>query len=69
MFETLVSKLRHNYYSIFKIFSFSIAIALVMWFMPRSGKFQYEYLIGKPWQHASLYAPFDFAIYKTENQL
>jgi putative nucleotidyltransferase with HDIG domain len=32
--------------------------------MPRSGKFKYEYQLSKPWQHETLYAPFDFPIYK-----
>jgi hypothetical protein len=32
--------------------------------MPRTGKFKYEYQLSKPWQHETLYAPFDFPIYK-----
>ena len=41
-----------------------VAIALVCWLMPRTGKFKYEYQLSKPWQHETLYAPFDFPIYK-----
>ena len=41
-----------------------IAIVLVCWQMPRTGKFKYEYQLSKPWQHETLYAPFDFPIYK-----
>ena len=40
------------------------AIVLVCWQMPRTGKFKYEYQLSKPWQHETLYAPFDFPIYK-----
>jgi putative nucleotidyltransferase with HDIG domain len=43
---------------------FLIAIVLVCWQMPRTGKFKYEYQLSKPWQHETLYAPFDFPIYK-----
>lgn len=67
--KALINHLRHHYYSWFKIFSFATAVFLVMWFLPRIGKFQYEFQQGKPWQHATLYAPFDFAIYKSERQL
>jgi hypothetical protein len=41
-----------------------VAIVLVCWQMPRTGKFKYEYQLSKPWQHETLYAPFDFPIYK-----
>ena len=37
--------------------------------MPRTVKFKYEYQKMKPWQYESLYAPFNFPIYKTAEQL
>ena len=40
-----------------------------MWFLPRVGQFQFEFQQGKPWQHETLYAPFDFSIFKTDKQL
>ena len=58
------NKIRHNYYVIAKVVAFLVAIALVCWLMPRTGKFKYEYQLSKPWQHETLYAPFDFPIYK-----
>ena len=58
------NKIRHNYYGIGKVLVFLVAIALVCWLMPRTGKFKYEYQLSKPWQHETLYAPFDFPIYK-----
>ena len=58
------NKIRHNYYTIAKVVAFLVAIALVCWLMPRTGKFKYEYQLSKPWQHETLYAPFDFPIYK-----
>ena len=33
------------------------------------GKFRYEFLKSKPWQHNEYIAPFDFPIYKTENEI
>ena len=58
------NKVRHSYYSIGKVLVFLVAIVLVCWLMPRTGKFKYEYQLSKPWQHETLYAPFDFPIYK-----
>ena len=58
------NKIRHSYYSIGKVLVFVVAIVLVCWLMPRTGKFKYEYQLSKPWQHETLYAPFDFPIYK-----
>ena len=62
--ENFFNKIRHNYYTIAKVVAFLVAIALVCWLMPRTGKFKYEYQLSKPWQHETLYAPFDFPIYK-----
>lgn len=60
----IFNKIRHGYYTWAKVFVFLVAIALVCWLMPRTGKFKYEYQLSKPWQHETLYAPFDFPIYK-----
>ena len=60
---------RHRYYEFAKVLMFILAIILVYWQMPRVGKFRYEYQLYKPWQHESLYAPFDFPIYKDEEML
>ncbi|MBO6024002.1 MAG: HDIG domain-containing protein [Bacteroidales bacterium] len=62
--KNFFNKIRHSYYSIGKVLVFVAATALVCWQMPRTGKFKYEYQLSKPWQHETLYAPFDFPIYK-----
>lgn len=67
--KNILSKLQHKSYEWFKVVSFVIAIILVMWFLPRVGKFKYEFQAGKPWNHPTLYAPFDFAIHKSDRQL
>ncbi len=44
--------------------------ALLVYFMfPREGKFRYEYSKNKPWMHETLVAPFDFPVYKPEQQI
>ena len=64
LIKDFFNKIRHSYYGIGKVMAFLVAIALVWWQMPRTGKFKYEYQLSKPWQHETLYAPFDFPIYK-----
>lgn len=61
--------IRHRYYEFAKYLMFVLAMALVYWQMPRVGKFRYEFQLYKPWQHESLYAPFDFPIYKDAEML
>ncbi len=45
------------------------SIILVYLLFPREGKFQYEYSKNKPWMHETLVAPFNFPIYKPEQQV
>lgn len=42
---------------------------LVVYLFPKGGTFKYEFQKGKPWQHPTLYAPFDFSILKSEAEL
>ena len=59
----------HSYQMIFRILAFLVTIFVVVWQMPRTLKFKYEYQKMRPWQYESLYAPFNFPIYKTAEQL
>lgn len=47
---------------------FIVALVLVL-FMPKNPKFGYDYKKGRPWKYETLFAKFDFPIYKTEEQL
>lgn len=49
---------------IFKVFLYLIATVLVIYLLPKGGKFKYDFQKGKPWQHENLYAPFNFTIKK-----
>ncbi|MDZ7739381.1 MAG: HDIG domain-containing protein [Bacteroidales bacterium] len=48
---------------------FGLSMALVTYLLPREGKFRYEYQKGRPWMHEVLIAPWDFPVYKTEDEL
>lgn len=58
-----------NYRGIFRGIYFIIALIVVLFFLPREGRFKYEFQKGKPWMHQDLYAPFDFPIYKTDAEI
>tara|TARA_R110002033_G_scaffold44609_2_gene87502 strand:+ start:19754 stop:21736 length:1983 start_codon:yes stop_codon:yes gene_type:complete len=46
-----------------------VAVAFIVFFLPKGGKFKYEFQKGKPWQFENLYAPFDFSIQKTDAEI
>jgi len=40
-----------------------------VYFFPSGGKFKYNFQKGRPWQYNTLYAPFDFAVLKSKEEL
>ena len=67
--KNAAEKIRHSYYGIMKVLGFILALAIVVVLMPRNVKFKYEYQKMRPWPHETLYAPFNFPIYKTDEQV
>ncbi len=67
--SSILLRIGHSYQLIFRVLVFLVALFLVVWQMPRTVKFKYEYQKMRPWQYESLYAPFNFPIYKTAEQL
>lgn len=64
-----MENIQRNYYDIGKVLVFVIAALIVIWQMPRTEKFKYEFQKNKPWLSESLYAPFDFPVYKTDAEI
>ena len=54
---------------VFKILAFVIVLVLILQVFPEKAKFKYEFRKGELWQHDNLYAPFDFPLKKTEQQI
>lgn len=54
---------------LYKYFLYFITILLIVFFFPKGGKFKYEFQKGQPWQHENFYAPFDFSIQKTNEEI
>ena len=67
--KDIVEKVRHSYYGIIKVLAFVLTLVIVVALMPRHIKFKYEYQKMRPWPHESLYAPFNFPIYKSEEMV
>lgn len=51
---------------IFKSLVFVSVVALIVYFLPRDGKFNYQFSMDKPWKYGQLMATFDFPIYKED---
>lgn len=43
--------------------------AIIVYFFPKSDRFKYDYAQGEPWEYETLYAPFRFAILKSDEEL
>ena len=52
-----------------RVFPLAVAFLLLVLLMPRSAKFAYDYRKGRTWKYETLYAQFDFPIYKTDEQI
>lgn len=64
-----LNKFYRNHSVIYKIFLFVITTVLIVYLFPKSGTFRYSFEKGKPWQSENLYAPFDFAIKKSYEEI
>lgn len=61
--------LRYRYSSIYKVLLFAITMFLMVFFFPKTARFNFEYNQGFPWNYSSLRAPFDFAVLKTSQEI
>ena len=68
-----MKKLIHSIYkqqaTIYKVFLFLLSVVFIVYLFPKGGSFKYEFDKGDVWQYEHLYAPFDFAVQKTDEQL
>ncbi|GGG09786.1 HDIG domain-containing protein [Dokdonia pacifica] len=54
---------------LYKLLLIAVSSVLIVYFFPKSGKFQYDFQKGFPWAYENLYADEDFAILKSEDAL
>ena len=67
--KKLLNQLLHNHSFIYKTILYLLTIFLIVFLLPKGGKFKYDYFKGKPWQYESYIAPFDFAIQKSQKEI
>ena len=62
------NKKKPNFYRdlLYKALLFIGTVAVIVYSLPRDGKFNYQFDINKPWKYGQLIATFDFPIYKTD---
>ena len=65
----LFNKINKGFSRLFRVLLFILSAFLIIYFFPKSGKFKYSFENGRPWQSENLYAPFDFAIKKTNEEI
>ena len=65
----IFNNINKGFSRIYRILLFVISAFLIIYFFPKSGKFKYNFENGRPWQSENLYAPFDFAIKKTSEEI
>ena len=54
---------------IYKYLLYVLVVGVIVYLFPKGGQFKYEFQKGKPWQHETLYAPFDFSVKKTPEEI
>ena len=67
--KKIINKLLTNHSLIYKLFLYIATVILVVYLFPKGGQFKYEFQKGKPWQYENYYAPFNFAIQKTADEI
>ena len=68
-FKNFLNTLYQNHALAYKIVLFIVTAFAIVYMFPKGGHFKYEFHNGKPWQYENLYAPFDFAIQKSEQKI
>ena len=67
--DRILNKFHKNHNLFYKVVLFEVTTFLIVYLFPKSGTFRYSFEKGKPWQSENLYAPFDFAIKKSNEEI
>lgn len=54
---------------IYKVFLFALSTFLIVYFFPKGAQFKYDFTKNQVWQYDDYYAPFSFALYKSDQQI
>ena len=67
--NNFVNKLYQNNTIIYKAILFLITTVAIVYLFPKGGQFKYDFNNGQLWKYDNLYAPFDFAVQKSEAEI
>ena len=67
--NVLFNKWYKNHALVYKILLFIVTTLFIVYLFPKTGKFRYSFEKSKPWQSENLYAPFNFAIKKSKDEI
>ena len=67
--KNLINTYYQNHSLVYKVLLFIVITVAIVYLFPKGGQFKYNIQKGKPWPYENLYAPFDFAILKSEEDI
>ncbi|MGC6284837.1 MAG: HD family phosphohydrolase [Polaribacter sp.] len=67
--SNFMNKVYRNNTIIYKVLLFLVTTVTIVYLFPKGGQFKYEFSNGQVWRYDNLYAPFDFAIQKSEDEI
>lgn len=69
--KNVITYIRDRHSQLYSILVVLVSVAAIVYVLPKDVKFKYDIksIKGKPWHYENLTAPFDFAIYKTTEEL
>ena len=68
--NSINSQKRFSYKDLlYKFLIFIVTVSIISYFMPKEGKFNYDFELDTPWKYGLLQASFDFPIHKSEQQI
>ncbi len=69
MMKNFIEVIFDKHTIIYKVLLYIITTVLIVYLFPKGGHFKYEFQKGKAWQYENYYAPFDFAIQKSTEEI
>ena len=68
--NSINSQRRFSYKDLlYKCLIFVVTVSIISYFMPKEGKFNYDFELDTPWKYGLLQASFDFPIHKSDQQI
>ncbi len=69
LIKKIIYFFRYRYQIVYRVLIAIIAMVAIVISLPKTVRFNYQYVQGLPWAYTELIAPFDFAILKTDSEL